>query len=90
MEQQMKIFQVKFDQEDDQLKECKNSLNKLKEDKFKEKENLQKVIQTLQKNLQEKANQVKEKEESNAILRKETMDLVARYSVNYAPETFKM
>jgi len=33
-----------------------------------------------QKNLQEKANQVKEKEESNAILRKETMDLVARYS----------
>ena len=75
----MKIFQVKFDQEDDQLKECKNVLNKLKEDKFKEKENLQKVIQTLQKNLQEKANQVKEKEESNAILRKETMDLVARY-----------
>ena len=30
MEQQMKIFQVKFDQEDDQLKECKNSLNKFR------------------------------------------------------------
>ena len=69
---------MKFEQEAENLKECKNSLNELSDEKSKEKETFQKNILTLQKSLLEKVNLIKEKEESNSLLRKETMDLVAR------------
>ena len=69
---------MKFEQEAENLKECKNSFNELSDEKSKEKETFQKNIHTLQKSLLEKVNFIKEKEESNSLLRKETMDLVAR------------
>ena len=46
-----------------------------------DRESFQKNIESLQKSLQDKANVLKEKEESNSILRKEAMDLVARYVI---------
>ena len=50
----------------------------MKDDRQSDRESFQKTIQALQKSLQENANVLKEKEESNSILRKEAMDLVAR------------
>ena len=46
-----------------------------------DRESFQKTVESLQKSLQDKANVLKEKEESNSILRKEAMDLVARYVI---------
>ena len=78
LEQQLKIFQQKFELENEALEEYKSDLIRVQEEKRKEREAFQKTIQSLQKSLQEKNAIVKEKEESNSLLRKEAMDLVAR------------
>ena len=79
LEQQMKIFHIKFEQEAEHLTESKNEFLQFNEERLKEKESFQKTIHSLQKSLQDKVNLIKEKEESNSLLRKETMELVARY-----------
>ena len=61
------------------MQELNADFKKLKDDRQSDRESFQKTIQALQKSLQENANVLKEKEESNSILRKEAMDLVARY-----------
>ena len=79
LEQQKKIFSIKFEQEEEHLKESKFDFLQLNEDRLKEKESFQKTIHSLQKSLQDKVNVIKEKEESNSLLRKETMELMSRY-----------
>ena len=69
---------MKLDQEQHILQELNTDFKKLKDDRQSDRESFQKTIQALQKSLQENANVLKEKEESNSILRKEAMDLVAR------------
>ena len=81
LEQQKKIFSIKFEQEEEHLKESKFDFLQLNEDRLKEKESFQKTIHSLQKSLQDKVNVIKEKEESNSLLRKETMELMSRYLV---------
>ena len=81
LEQQKKIFSIKFEQEEEHLKESKFDFLQLNEDRLKEKESFQKTIHSLQKSLQDKVNLIKEKEESNSLLRKETMELMSRYLV---------
>ena len=77
----MKIFRIKFEQEEEHLKESKFDFLQLNEDRLKEKDSFQKTIHSLQKSLQDKVNLIKEKEESNSLLRKETMELMSRYLV---------
>ena len=81
LEQQKKIFSIKFEQEEEHLKESKFDFLQLNEDRLKEKDSFQKTIHSLQKSLQDKVNLIKEKEESNSLLRKETMELMSRYLV---------
>ena len=69
---------MKLDQKQHILQELNTDFKKLKDDRQSDRESFQKTIQALQKSLQENANVLKEKEESNSILRKEAMDLVAR------------
>ena len=77
---QMIMFNMKLDQEQQVLQELNADFQRLQDERENDRESFQKTIQSLQKSLQEKANVLKEKEESNSILRKEAMDLVARYN----------
>lgn len=78
LKEQLSIFKTKFDQEHQTLEDIKGDLRKAQEERLKERETFQKNITSLQQGLQDKVNDLKEVEESNSILRKEAMDLVAR------------
>jgi hypothetical protein len=77
---QMFMFNIKIDQEQLALQELNEDYKRLQDEGQNDRESFQKTIESLQKSLQDKANVLKEKEESNSILRKEAMDLVARFS----------
>jgi len=62
------------------LQELNADFKRLQDDRQSDRESFQKTVESLQKSLQDNANVLKEKEESNSILRKEAMDLVARFS----------
>ena len=79
LNEQIRLFALKFEQEHEDYEELKTDFKKLQEDRQKDRESFQKTTQSLQKSLLEKTNLLKEKEESNSILRKEAMDLVTRY-----------
>ena len=78
---QMFMFNIKIDQEQLALQELNEDYKRLQDEGQTDRESFQKTIESLQKSLQDKANVLKEKEESNSILRKEAMDLVARYVI---------
>ena len=79
LNEQIRLFALKFEQERTDYEELKTDFKKLQEDRQKDRESFQKTTQSLQKSLYDKTNMLKEVEESNAILRKEAMDLVTRY-----------
>ena len=79
LNEQMSIFSLKLDQEQQILQELNTDFKSLQDERQNDHESFQKTVQSLQKSLQDKTNTLKEKEESNSILRKEAMDLVARY-----------
>ena len=79
LNEQIRLFALKFEQEHEDYEELKTDFKKLQEDRQKDRESFQKTTQSLQKSVLEKTNLLKEKEESNSILRKEAMDLVTRY-----------
>lgn len=62
------------------MQELNADFKRLQDDRQSDRESFQKTVESLQKSLQDNANVLKEKEESNSILRKEAMDLVARFS----------
>ena len=72
------LFDMKLDQEQNVLQELNADFKRLQDDRQSDRESFQKTVESLQKSLQDNANVLKEKEESNSILRKEAMDLVAR------------
>ena len=76
------MFSLKLDQEHENLQDLRAEQSKSHVENKTERENFQKNIQILQKSLQDKVDSLKEKEESNSILRKEALDLVARYLVD--------
>ena len=78
LKEQMLLFSLKFQQQQETLNQLKNDIKKSQDEKQKDREAFHKTAQALQKSLQDKANVLKEKEESNSLLRKEAMDLVAR------------
>ena len=78
---QMFMFNIKIDQEQLALQELTEDYKRLQDEGQNDRESFQKTVESLQKSLQDKANVLKEKEESNSILRKEAMDLVARYAI---------
>ena len=78
---QMFMFNIKIDQEQLALQELNEDYKRLQDEGQNDRESFQKTVESLQKSLQDKANVLKEKEESNSILRKEAMDLVARYVI---------
>ena len=78
---QMFMFNIKIDQEQLAFQELKEDYKRLQDEGQNDRESFQKTVESLQKSLQDKANVLKEKEESNSILRKEAMDLVARYVI---------
>merc|ERR1712008_511733 len=77
---QMFMFNIKIDQEQLTFQELKEDYKRLQDEEQNDRESFQKTVESLQKSLQDKANVLKEKEESNSILQKEAMDLVARFS----------
>ena len=83
LKEQMIMFSLKFDQEHEIVEDLKTENRKILEDRKTEVDSFQKNVQNLQKCLQDKVNALKEKEESNSILRKEAMDLVARYDLYF-------
>ena len=78
---QMFMFNIKIDQEQLAFQELNEDYKRLQDEGQNDRESFQKTVESLQKSLQDKANLLKEKEESNSILRKEAMDLVARYVI---------
>ena len=78
---QMFMFNIKIDQEQLAFQELNEDYKRLQNEGQNDRESFQKTVESLQKSLQDKANVLKEKEESNSILRKEAMDLVARYAI---------
>lgn len=80
LNEQMNMFNIKLDQEQNVLQELNADFKRLQDDRQSDRESFQKTVESLQKSLQDNANVLKEKEESNSILRKEAMDLVARFS----------
>ena len=75
------MFNIKIDQEQLTFQELNEDYKRLQNEGQNDRESFQKTVESLQKSLQDKANVLKEKEESNSILRKEAMDLVARYVI---------
>ena len=75
------MFNIKIDQEQLAFQELNEDFKRLQDEGQNDRESFQKTVESLQKSLQDKANVLKEKEESNSILRKEAMDLVARYVI---------
>ena len=75
------MFNIKIDQEQLAFQELNEDFKRLQDEGQNDRESFQKTVESLQKSLQDKTNVLKEKEESNSILRKEAMDLVARYVI---------
>ena len=88
LNEQIRLFALKFEQEHEDYEELKTDFKKLQEDRQKDRESFQKTTQSLQKSVLEKTNLLKEKEESNSILRKEAMDLVTRYFTLFEQSNF--
>ncbi len=78
LEQQQAVWMVKISQEKELADGYKKNVDKLTEENAKERESFQINMAELQKSLQQKTDALKEKEESNSILRKEAMELLAR------------